>query len=84
MTSLQHLCLLTSGYVTDDDASRHAFDIIGPMRQLKCLHLHYVNRTKQRVTWVRGPRDGVLFEDPSLLRVLLDGDVHWTRQAGQS
>ncbi|KAL1483121.1 hypothetical protein MTO96_002190 [Rhipicephalus appendiculatus] len=64
ITTLQHLCLLTSSRVSHADASSFAVDFIAHMGQLKFLHMHYVCGSEQRVTWLRGePRDGVLWQD---------------------
>ncbi|KAL1434454.1 hypothetical protein MTO96_011551 [Rhipicephalus appendiculatus] len=70
LTSLQHLCLLTSMLVSDADASQCVLDSVARSFQLKCLHIHYRRDTdslEQRVTWLtRGQgedlsRDGPCF-----------------------
>ncbi|KAH7943159.1 uncharacterized protein LOC119400010 isoform X2 [Rhipicephalus sanguineus] len=58
LTNLQHLCLLTSARVTYAGAWKFVLDVTARMRQLKCLHLHYVCDTERRVTWVRGRQYG--------------------------
>ncbi|KAL1415043.1 hypothetical protein MTO96_006991 [Rhipicephalus appendiculatus] len=63
IATLEHLCLLTSRRVPDVDASRFAVDITDCMRRLKFLHMHYVYGAEKRVTWVRGPPDGVLVQE---------------------
>ncbi|KAL1479749.1 hypothetical protein MTO96_034782 [Rhipicephalus appendiculatus] len=68
MTSLQHLCLLTSMHISDDDASQCAHDSIARSTQLKCVHIHYWHLTddlERRVTWLnRGQGEILLREGP--------------------
>ncbi|KAL1483123.1 hypothetical protein MTO96_002192 [Rhipicephalus appendiculatus] len=56
LTSLQHLCLLTSMRVSDADASQCVRDSVARSFQLKCLHIHYRRDTddsERRVTWLK-------------------------------
>ncbi|KAL1477503.1 hypothetical protein MTO96_035685 [Rhipicephalus appendiculatus] len=56
MTSLQHLCLLTSMLVSDAEASECVRDTVAHSFQLKCLHIHYRRDTdgfEQRITWLK-------------------------------
>ncbi|KAH7943543.1 hypothetical protein HPB52_009199 [Rhipicephalus sanguineus] len=65
LTSLQHLCLLTSMKVSDDDASKFVRDFVAQSAQLKCLHLHYRKRSsEQRVTWLRNQEQVSLRQGP--------------------
>ncbi|KAL1483124.1 hypothetical protein MTO96_002194 [Rhipicephalus appendiculatus] len=56
MTSLQHLCLLTSMLVSDAEALECVLDSAARSFQLKCVHIHYRRDTdlaEQRVTWLK-------------------------------
>ncbi|KAL1430735.1 hypothetical protein MTO96_002338 [Rhipicephalus appendiculatus] len=68
MTSLQHLCLLTSMQLSDDDASQCAHASIGRSTRLKCVHIHYRRRNgglERRFTWLnRGQGEILLREGP--------------------
>ncbi|XP_037522881.2 uncharacterized protein LOC119400035 [Rhipicephalus sanguineus] len=60
LTSLQHLCLLTSMQISDVDASKFAHEIAACARGLKCVHMHYRRddaESEKRVTWLRGQHE---------------------------
>ncbi|XP_037526536.1 uncharacterized protein LOC119403876 [Rhipicephalus sanguineus] len=59
LTSLQHLCLLTSMQVSDVDATKFAHEIAAHARGLKSVHMHYTRddaESEKRVTWLRRRR----------------------------
>ncbi|KAH7943158.1 uncharacterized protein LOC119400011 [Rhipicephalus sanguineus] len=56
MTSLRHLCLLTSMPVCDSDAMLYVHQIVARASQLECVHIHYKHVTygsEERVTWLQ-------------------------------
>ncbi|KAL1415045.1 hypothetical protein MTO96_006993 [Rhipicephalus appendiculatus] len=66
LTSLQHLCLLTSMQVSDVEATKFAREISTRARGLQCVHMHYrhdADGPEQRVTWLRGHRRSGLLRD---------------------
>ncbi|KAH7943168.1 hypothetical protein HPB52_005957 [Rhipicephalus sanguineus] len=66
MTSLQHLCLLTSTRVSDMNVLNCVRDSVSRAAQLKCVHIHYKRDTDgwdQRVTWLNRRQGEVLLQE---------------------
>ncbi|KAL3236866.1 hypothetical protein MRX96_022121 [Rhipicephalus microplus] len=65
MPNLQHLCLLTSLWVSEADVSKCIRDSIAHSAQLKCVHVHYRRHNcwlQQRFTGLHRPQGQVLFQ----------------------
>ncbi|XP_037270242.2 uncharacterized protein LOC119161833 [Rhipicephalus microplus] len=66
MTSLQHLCLLTSMQVSDIDATKCCLEIAVRATKLQYVHMHYkhdADGSEQRLTWLRRRRKFELLRD---------------------
>ncbi|XP_075724203.1 uncharacterized protein LOC142766886 [Rhipicephalus microplus] len=65
MPNLQHLCLLTSLWVSEADVSKCIRDYIAHSAQLNCVHVHYRRHNgwlQQRLTGLHRPQGQVLFQ----------------------
>ncbi|KAL1472363.1 hypothetical protein MTO96_039379 [Rhipicephalus appendiculatus] len=85
LASLQHLCLLTSMQVADDDASKCVAGCTAGSSKLKCVHVHYrltVDNSEQRITWLRKRQDPVALREGPCFACCSTATFHRTREAG--